>query len=241
MSRGLFIGFTIIVLLGFVLGLAALQGTVQELLAPSVPSSVREGASSSTSSDPLITKAPVISQAQRVPPVLGSDPVRGDASAPLTMIEFGDYQCPSCQTVEATVKKLLQAHSGKVKLIWKDFSLFFHTQGREAAKAAHCAGVQGKFWEYHDVLLSEEDRVLLPGALANYAKSVNLDLARFQSCLDGGAMSSIVDASLELGSDYGVDGVPYFFIGGTKIPFAASEDEFTRVIEEELAKLDSAQ
>ena len=105
-------------------------------------------------------------------------------SAPVTLIEFSDFQCPFCQRVEPTLKQLRETYGDKVRIVWKDFPLTqIHPQAFKAGEAAHCAGDQGKYWEYHDRLFANQ-QALQPADLKKHAADLGLDAAAFSSCLD---------------------------------------------------------
>ena len=113
-----------------------------------------------------------------------TDPSLGRASAPVTVIEFSDFQCPFCQRVAPTLKQVRETYGDKVRIVWKDFPLTqIHPQAFKAGEAAHCAGEQGKFWEYHDRLFANQ-QPLQPDDLKKHAAELGLDAAAFNACLD---------------------------------------------------------
>ena len=117
-------------------------------------------------------------------PVAASDPTLGPASAPVTLVEFSDFQCPFCQRVAPTLKQPRETYGDKLRIVWKDFPLTqIHPQAFKAGEAAHCAGEQGKYWEYHDRLF-ENQQALQPADLKKHAADLGLDAAKFASCLD---------------------------------------------------------
>src|SRR5216683_752061 len=140
--------------------------------------------------------------------------VKGDPKAPVTIVEFSDFQCPFCKKSESTLRELLTKYSGRVKLAYLDFPLReIHPQAQSAAEAARCAGEQGKFWEYHDALYAEQSK--LDGAeLLTRARALHLDEKSFQSCLDSGKFKSKIEADMEQGRKVGVAGTPGFFVNG---------------------------
>lgn len=144
-------------------------------------------------------------------------PFKGDKNAKLTLIEFSDYQCPFCgRHVSQTFPQLEADYikTGKVKYVFYDFPLDFHKNAFKAAEAADCAGEQGKFWEMHDKLF-ENQKALEESDLTNYAKSIGLNMSKFQKCLDSGKYASQIKKEIELGQKSGVTGTPSFFIGVT--------------------------
>src|SRR5260370_19526195 len=163
--------------------------------------------------------------------------VKGDPNAPITIVEFSDFQCPFCKKSESTLHELLTKYSGRVKLAYLDFPLReIHPQAQRAAEAARCAGEQGKFWEYHDALYAEQSK--LDGAeLLTRARPLNLDEKSFQSCLNSGKFKSKIEADLEQGRKVGVAGTPGFFVNGVFLSGAVPPADFEKIIDIQLALL----
>jgi protein-disulfide isomerase len=162
-------------------------------------------------------------------------PVRGAADAPVTIVEFSDFECPFCKQTNPTLKQLLERYPGKVRLAYRDFPLdSIHPQARRAAEAARCAQDQGKFWEYHDVLFTQSPQ-LAPEDLRRYAGQVGLDVTKFDGCLAAGTHKTAVQRDLDDGNRLGVTGTPAFFINGRTLTGAQPLEAFTRLIEQELA------
>ncbi len=161
-------------------------------------------------------------------------PVRGSPNAPVTIVEFSDFECPFCQRAEPTVRQIMNDYNGKVKLVYMQFPLSFHPNAQKAAEASECAGDQGKFWEYNDRLF--DTKQLDVASLKQHAAGLGLDTAKFNACLDGGAKSSAVGAQAAMGSQNGVSGTPSFFINGKPIVGAQPYENFKAIIDAELAK-----
>jgi protein-disulfide isomerase len=163
--------------------------------------------------------------------------VKGDPKAPITIVEFSDFQCPFCKKSESTLHELLTKYNGRVKLAYLDFPLReIHPQAQSAAEAARCAGEQGKFWEYHDALYAEQSK--LDGAeLLTRARALNLDAKSFQSCLSSGKFKSKIEADIEQGRKVGVAGTPGFFVNGVFLSGAVPQADFEKIIDSELALL----
>src|SRR5438034_2190199 len=160
--------------------------------------------------------------------------VRGSAQAPVVIVEFADFQCPYCRQVEPTITSLLDKHKGRVSLAYRDFPLFsIHPFALGAAEAGRCAGEQGKFWEYHDLLFAHPDKLERPGLLEE-ARSLNLDEKQFESCLSSEKYKTQIDADVQDASRAGVNGTPSFFINGVFVDGAKPEAEFEKIIQEEL-------
>jgi protein-disulfide isomerase len=163
--------------------------------------------------------------------------VKGDPQAPVTIVEFSDFQCPFCRKTESTLNDLLTKYKGRVKLAYMDFPLLeIHSQAQKAAEAARCAGEQGKFWGYHDALYADQTK-LSEAELLTHARTMNLDEKSFQSCLTSGKFKSKVEADLEQGKKAGVAGTPGFFINGVFLSGAQPLAEFEKIIDNQLALL----
>jgi len=162
-----------------------------------------------------------------------SDPVRGSGSAQLTILEFGDFECPYCQSVSEDLSRVLVEYQGRVNLVWKDFPSPSHANARTAALAARCAEDEGKFWQYHDYLFVNQEE--LSRELYNdIALELKLDLARFNKCLDNSEKIELVGQGLTDGQAIGVDATPYFFIGNKKYDYALTYGELRKIIDSEL-------
>jgi len=166
--------------------------------------------------------------------------VRGNPDAPVTIVEFSDFQCPFCQRAYPVIKGLLAKYDGKVKLAYRDFPLRqAHPQAQMAAEAARCAGEQGKFWEYHDRLFDNFNQ-LSKEALAQYAASLDLDSQEFQACLESGRHQASIEEDFQDGSRAGITGTPAFFINGVLVNGAHPASVFEKTIESELSAINQA-
>jgi protein-disulfide isomerase len=168
-------------------------------------------------------------QQQQQPSVIPSvsvdnDPIQGNNDAPVTLVEFSDYQCPFCKkTFDDTMPQLKEKYvdSGKIKHVFRDYPLPFHQNGIPAAIAAECANEQGKFWDYHNILFSKQTEWenLSGNATADKFKEyaanniTNIDTNKFNSCIDSQKYKDEVDKDIADGSTYGVSGTPTFYIG----------------------------
>lgn len=165
------------------------------------------------------------------------DAVKGSDEAPVTIIEFSDYECPFCSKyVRETYPQIIKNYveSGKVKYVFRDFPLGFHPNAQKAAEAAECAGEQGKFWEMHDYLFENQDYLSVEN-LKGYAKDLQLDTELFDRCLDNNEMAEEVLNDLADGQSYGVSGTPGFFINGKLVSGAQPYFVFEKEIEAALA------
>jgi protein-disulfide isomerase len=137
---------------------------------------------------------------------------RGDSNAPVVLVEFADYQCPYCQKVNPQIQQLKKEYGDNLTVIFKDFPLPMHHGSEKAAEASRCAGEQGKFWEYHDVLFYSKE--IEPDALKEHARVLKLDGDRFDTCLDNGAEAAAVKKDLDEAKSLGLTGTPSFFVNG---------------------------
>ncbi len=163
-------------------------------------------------------------------------PSRGAADAPVTIVEFEDFQCPFCKKAQGTLEQVLLRYKDKVRVVHRDFPLQpLHPASQKAHEAARCAEEQGKFWEYRE-LLYKNTPAAGPEQLNDYASKVGVDVAVFKQCLDSGKFKMLVQKDETEGDRLGVTGTPAFFINGRLLSGAQPENEFARVIDEELNK-----
>lgn len=160
-------------------------------------------------------------------------PSKGPTGAPITIVEFSDYECPYCSKAEQTVKDLLDAYPGKIRLVYRDFPLPNHKQAPKASEAAHCADDQGKFWELHAKLFAADGKLALTD-LKGYAREIGLDGARFDRCLESGEKAKVVDSHRKAGEAVGVTGTPAFFVNGRLLSGAQPLENFKAVVDKEL-------
>jgi protein-disulfide isomerase len=171
--------------------------------------------------------------------VAASGPALGPENAPVTIIEFSDYQCPFCKRAEPTMQQVAARYPDKVRIVYRHFPLdSIHPLARPAAEAAACAEEQGKFWEFHE-LVWEATPDLGPARLTEMAKTLALDTEAFGTCVDERHFKDRVEQDLTEGQAAGVNGTPAFFVNGIPLSGARSIDDFVRLIESELALGDS--
>jgi protein-disulfide isomerase len=161
---------------------------------------------------------------------LDNAPRRGPQDAPVVIVEFADYQCPYCQRIHPELKKLQEEFAGKVAVVLKDFPLPMHAQAEKAAEAGRCAAEQGKFWEFHDTLFDNNQK-LEPARLKEYARVLKLDAARFDQCLDSGEQAAAVRKDFAEGQRLGLTGTPSFLINGHFLSGAVKYDTLREVVE----------
>ncbi len=144
------------------------------------------------------------------------DPARGEKSAPVTVVVFTDYQCPSCAAMHPVVDETLKGYGNRVRLVVRDFPLAMHAQARKAAEAANAANAQGKYFEYISILFRNQS-ALDVDSLKKYATEVGLDRARFDAALDSGQYAAEVSNDIADGETYGVTATPTIFINGVQL------------------------
>lgn len=157
--------------------------------------------------------------------------IRGNFNAPITLVEFSDFECPFCGKHYPTLKKILSDYQDKVRLVYKHFPLPFHSNSQKAAEASECASEQGKFWEYHDKLFDNQSTGFSVDNFKQWAKDLNLDSAKFNSCLDSGKYASLVKADLKEGEQKGVNGTPSTFVNGQLVSGAQPYETFKQIID----------
>ncbi|MEK7578713.1 MAG: DsbA family protein [Patescibacteria group bacterium] len=177
-----------------------------------------------------------------LPAVNSTDFVLGEASAPVTFIEYGDFQCPFCGKFFKETESVLRENyikTGKVKFIYRDFA-FLGQESFWAATAAHCAGEQGKFWDYHDYLYNsqrgENQGAFSKNNLKSFAAALGLDKEKFNVCLDSDKYLEEIKKETKAGGEAGVAGTPANFINGVLYVGALPTATFTQIIDTELSK-----
>ncbi|MGH7905653.1 MAG: thioredoxin domain-containing protein [Candidatus Binataceae bacterium] len=164
----------------------------------------------------------------------GNAPSLGPKNAPITIVEFADFECPFCKRSEETLKELRQEYGGKVRLVYLDYPLSIHPYAFQAAEAGQCAEEQGKFWQYHNALYADQSKLTTKDLKAAAAK-LKLNAKQFDKCLDSGKYAAAVHQDMKEGSALGVNGTPGFFINGRPLSGAQPVEAFENVINEELA------
>ena len=175
----------------------------------------------------------------RLPPVrfdiaTSGHPSYGPDDAPVTVVEFSDFECPHCAQAGEILHKIYLAYEGRIRIIFRQYPLWMiHSHARKAAEASLCASEQGKFWEMHNLLFEKQDSLDIQG-LKNKASQLELDRERFDECLDSGRFSDRVDQDLVEGSKAGVGSTPAFFINGRPLEGRMTFDNLRVIVEEEL-------
>jgi len=258
-------------LFGALVGAVAMAGAMTLLTADRAPlvdlaavrQAAREGAAEAISAaQPIGPVAPAAAAAQpAVPPqvqqavaaapgaaaiadsiVLRAANVLGKAEAPVTLVEYSDFQCPYCLRHFSETQNRLVAeyvNTGKVKILFKNFPIpELHPQAFQASVAAECAGEQGKFWAYHDVLFQRFGARTIdysPAGLGSYAVGLQLDREKFDACLRDEKITARINADRQEGSRLGVRGTPTFFVNGQQLVGAQPYEAFKAAIDAALA------
>ena len=161
-------------------------------------------------------------------------PSLGPADAPVTIIEFGDYECPFCRRLEPTLESVLKQYSHQVRFVFRNFPLTqIHPDAMHAAEAAVCAQQQGKFWPMHDAIYADTAPLSI-ATLRALAKQVGLDSQKFELCVRSPAPVKLINADIQAGDDLAVEGTPTLFINGRYINGAVPREQLVSVIQDEL-------
>jgi predicted DsbA family dithiol-disulfide isomerase len=164
-------------------------------------------------------------------------PVRGKSNAPVTIVEFGDFQCPYCRRAEDTLTEVLAKYPDQVRLVFRNFPLEnIHDNAAIAAEAAVCADRQGKFWPMHDAMYQAQT-TLTEAGLTQKAQKIGLDMTKFATCRADPAVKSSIAADVQAGDQLNVVGTPYFLINGRPLGGSVPAQQFETVIDDELHRL----
>jgi len=172
-----------------------------------------------------------MSNGELTPPVSASDHAAGPDDAPVTLVEYGDYECPYCGMAHPIVKRAQRELGNRLRFVFRNFPLAeSHPHARLAAQAAEAAAAQGKFWEMHDMLFEHQDALEAEDILG-YAKSLGLDTAQFARDLEAGTYAKRVRDDFRSGVRSGVNGTPTFFVNGNRYDGSwANEEAFIRAL-----------
>lgn len=166
-------------------------------------------------------------------------PAMGPMNAPVTLVEFSDFQCPFCKRAQPTVDQVLKEYGDKVRFVYMDYPLAMHQRAKPASMAARCAADQGKYWDMYQNLMSAQGD-LSDDDLKKRAAAVSLDPVAFSACYDSKRHEGAIQATFETGAGLGVTGTPSFFINGRMIVGAQPIEQFRSIIDEELARAGTA-
>jgi protein-disulfide isomerase len=171
---------------------------------------------------------------QLKPPVNSKDHIQGKNTAPLELVEYGDYQCPHCGRAYPIIKNLQRSLGDDLKFVFRNFPLSeIHPDAFTAAVAAEAAGLQDKYWEMHDIIFENQQALDLE-SLFLYAKAIGLDVKRFKNDIQKNELADKVEQDFESGIRSGVNGTPSFFINGRKYNGDWEEDVFDQYLKSQL-------
>jgi protein-disulfide isomerase len=162
-------------------------------------------------------------------------PSIGPENAPITIVEFSDYECPFCKKFHAeTFNSLMETYKGKIRFVHRNFPLSgIHANAFPAAEAANCAGEQGVYWAFHDKLLNGPS--LGSTVYTQYATDLNLDVTKFKDCITTNRYQTLVQEDYDFAANLGIRSTPTFFINGLAIVGAQPIEVFKQVIDQELS------
>lgn len=166
-------------------------------------------------------------------------PAYGPEGAPVTVVEFSDFECGYCRRVVGTLDQVKENYGDQVRIVFRQFPLQNHANAQKAAEASLCANDQGKFWPMHDLLFAEQDRLDVD-SLKKKADRIGLDRAVFDDCLDSDRHAEKVRSDLQDGTSVGVSGTPALFVNGINVPGGAvSYETLSQAIDDELQRVES--
>jgi protein-disulfide isomerase len=166
--------------------------------------------------------------------VAAMGPARGENTAPVTIVEFGDFECPYCKAAESSLRRVMARYPREVRVVFRNLPLTqIHPNAQIAAEAAICADRQGKFWEMHDAMYGDQSALNLD-ALKNAATRLGLDTDRFSACLADGSTRQSLDLDAKAARELGLSGTPYFFVNGRPIDGDVPVEKFENLIQDEL-------
>lgn len=219
------------VVMGYIVSGSSGSGGSQEVVAEGHGDGDKTGAAAAAPDDGI--------QRFKVP-VTAAQPVKGAADAPVTIVEVSDFQCPFCKRVEPTITQLLQDYPNKVRVVWRNNPLPFHSNAMPAAELAMEAMAQGgsdKFWKAHDKLF-ENQQALSKDNLDSYAQELGLDTTKYKSAIENHSHKAKIDADQAVATKFDARGTPAFFINGRFLSGAQPIDKFKEIVDDELKRAD---
>jgi protein-disulfide isomerase len=172
--------------------------------------------------------------------VAADGPALGPGEAPVTIVEFSDFECPYCRQAAPIVKELRKRYPEQIRVVYRHFPLeSIHPRSRAAALASACAEDQGRFWEFHDKVF-ESPHALSDAELRSHAEALALELARYDECIRTNAHRARIDADIAAARGVGISGTPAFLVNGVLLTGAQPIEDFERVIRRELASVAKA-
>ncbi len=169
--------------------------------------------------------------------VIGKSPIEGPVDAPITVVEYSEFQCPFCRRAQETMKKIEETYHGKVRFVFKHFPLAKHKLAKPAAIASMAAGHQGQFWPYKALLFERQRDLRKDGIFEEIAGELELDQVRWKRDMENPEIEAIIKADVAQAKKLGVRGTPTFFVNGYKLRGAKPFEAFQELIDAELADL----
>jgi protein-disulfide isomerase len=206
--------------------LETLSGPIREYLGQSRETGIREGLRDSATV--------VVSLPRERKTVAAVGYALGPETAPVTIVEFSDFQCPYCSRVVPTIKEIAARYPEQVRIVFRHLPLSFHENARIAAYGSICAGNQDRFWDYHDLLFANQ-RALGREQLFDYATTLSLDMEQFEACMNAPETEATVANDLRDAEELGASGTPAFFINGIFLSGAQPVEAFDELIQQEIA------
>lgn len=171
-----------------------------------------------------------------------NDWIRGDKNAKVTLVEFSDFECPACKAYEPFSEKVVNDYQGKVRLVYKEYPLQQHSNAFTAASAAEAAGLQGKFWQMHDILFEKQDEWASlndpTATFKKYASSLKLNLDKFQKDMNSQAVKDKINKDMDEGNNIGLQGTPTFVLDGQILQLPGNYDDFKKIVGDEVNKVE---
>lgn len=167
---------------------------------------------------------------------LAGRPSMGPDNAAITLVEFSDFHCPFCKRVEPTIDQLMKNYEGKIRKVWRHYPLPFHTGADHTHEASECAHEQGKFWPYHNLLISTQGESRDDAALTKIAEQAGVNTKKFQECLTSGKYKDLIRKEIAKGQEVGVNGTPAVFVNGQLVSGAQPYESFDAVVKAKLAQ-----
>jgi protein-disulfide isomerase len=184
---------------------------------------------------PAAPGSSAVTPAEPVEVDVSGQPARGPVDAPVTMVEFVDFQCPFCGSfARETLPRIEREYGDRIRYVSMNFPLQVHENAEDSARAAECAFAQDRYWEYHAELFAHQD-ALAPSDLVEHAERVGLDTGDFEGCLRSSETRELVEEDVDAGREYGVSATPTFFIDGIPLNGALPYPEFKAVLDDALA------
>lgn len=163
-------------------------------------------------------------------------PSRGPATAPVTIVEFSDFECPYCGGLYPTLKRVEENYKEKIRIVYRQFPLNnIHPRAQKAAEASLCANDQNKFWQFHDAMFADQTNLTVEDLKAKAAK-LSMDNSTFATCLDSGKHTNAINDSINEASKLGIDGTPAIFINGRFLGGNQPYDAIAKIVDDELLR-----